>query len=155
MSVLAQALTELEPDERLYLPEIGWLELKRYEGYTGRNPKTGEVIAVKPKWAPFFMAESVTDRSFMTEEERYFWALHGDAPADEERVKVMRFPWLDEISVEIRRQLETGLPAAVPGVGTFAHRTRKSDGRRSCSFSASDELKERLEAACGLASRSL
>ncbi len=28
--------------------------VKEYEGYTGRNPKTGEQIEVKPKVLPFF-----------------------------------------------------------------------------------------------------
>ena len=28
--------------------------VKKYKGYTGRNPKTGEVIKVKPKKLPFF-----------------------------------------------------------------------------------------------------
>ncbi|MFH0724833.1 MAG: HU family DNA-binding protein [Pseudomonadota bacterium] len=30
--------------------------VKEYEGYTGRNPKTGEPVAVKPKKLPFFKA---------------------------------------------------------------------------------------------------
>jgi integration host factor subunit beta len=28
--------------------------VKEYEGYTGRNPKTGEHVTVKPKKLPFF-----------------------------------------------------------------------------------------------------
>lgn len=28
--------------------------VKKYEGYTGRNPKTGKFIQVKPKKLPFF-----------------------------------------------------------------------------------------------------
>jgi len=28
--------------------------VKQYEGYTGRNPKTGDLIEVKPKKLPFF-----------------------------------------------------------------------------------------------------
>ncbi len=28
--------------------------VKEYEGYTGRNPKTGEKVAIKPKKLPFF-----------------------------------------------------------------------------------------------------
>ncbi len=28
--------------------------VKRYEGYTGRNPKTGKLTDVKPKKLPFF-----------------------------------------------------------------------------------------------------
>ena len=30
--------------------------VKEYEGYTGRNPKTGEKVKIKPKKLPFFKA---------------------------------------------------------------------------------------------------
>ena len=30
--------------------------VKEYEGYTGRNPKTGEKVGIKPKKLPFFKA---------------------------------------------------------------------------------------------------
>ncbi|MBL7181418.1 MAG: integration host factor subunit beta [Desulfobacterales bacterium] len=28
--------------------------VKKYKGYTGRNPKTGELVKIKPKKLPFF-----------------------------------------------------------------------------------------------------
>jgi integration host factor subunit beta len=28
--------------------------VKEYDGYTGRNPKTGEKVKIKPKKLPFF-----------------------------------------------------------------------------------------------------
>ena len=37
--------------------EIRWLcsfFIKKYAGYTGRNPKTGEKVKIKPKKLPFF-----------------------------------------------------------------------------------------------------
>ena len=30
--------------------------VKKYKGYTGRNPKTGEKVKIKPKKLPFFKA---------------------------------------------------------------------------------------------------
>ena len=30
--------------------------VKKYRGYTGRNPKTGEIVKVAPKKLPFFKA---------------------------------------------------------------------------------------------------
>ena len=30
--------------------------VKEYEGYTGRNPKTGEKVSIRPKKLPFFKA---------------------------------------------------------------------------------------------------
>lgn len=33
---------------------FGSFHVKEYEGYTGRNPKTGETVQVLPKKLPFF-----------------------------------------------------------------------------------------------------
>jgi integration host factor subunit beta len=44
----------------LWRKETGWIRglgaftVKKYKAYNGRNPKTGEVITVKPKKLPFF-----------------------------------------------------------------------------------------------------
>ena len=40
--------------ERVELRGFGSFAVRSYEGYTGRNPKTGESIEVKPKKLPFF-----------------------------------------------------------------------------------------------------
>ena len=40
--------------ERLEVRGFGSFKLKNYEGYKGRNPKTGDIIKVKPKRLPFF-----------------------------------------------------------------------------------------------------
>jgi integration host factor subunit beta len=39
---------------RVEIRGFGCFEVKHYEGYQGRNPKTGEVLNVKPKVMPFF-----------------------------------------------------------------------------------------------------
>lgn len=39
---------------RVELRGFGSFAVRHYEGYTGRNPKTGESIEVKPKNLPFF-----------------------------------------------------------------------------------------------------
>ena len=44
----------LADEERAEIRGFGSFKVKSYEGYTGRNPKTGEVIEVKPKKLPFF-----------------------------------------------------------------------------------------------------
>jgi integration host factor subunit beta len=37
--------------------------VKKYEGYTGRNPKTGEKVKIKPKKLPFFkVGKELKDR---------------------------------------------------------------------------------------------
>lgn len=40
--------------DRVEIRGFGALSVKKYEAYNGRNPKTGEIIKVKPKKLPFF-----------------------------------------------------------------------------------------------------
>ena len=40
--------------ERVEIRGFGSFKVKHYEGYHGRNPKTGEIIHVAPKKLPFF-----------------------------------------------------------------------------------------------------
>jgi len=50
-----QAMTEtLVQGERIELRGFGSFEVRKYKGYTGRNPKTGKQIRVRPKKLPFF-----------------------------------------------------------------------------------------------------
>ncbi len=48
---MTNALTK---GERVEIRGFGNFKVKHYDGYTGRNPKTGELIQVKPKKMPFF-----------------------------------------------------------------------------------------------------
>ncbi|MFH1082360.1 MAG: HU family DNA-binding protein [Pseudomonadota bacterium] len=40
--------------ERVEIRGLGSFKVKQYDGYRGRNPKTGEIIKVTPKKLPFF-----------------------------------------------------------------------------------------------------
>lgn len=40
--------------ERVEIRGLGSFKVKSYDGYKGRNPKTGEIINVAPKKLPFF-----------------------------------------------------------------------------------------------------
>jgi integration host factor subunit beta len=40
--------------DRVEIRGLGSFKVKNYGGYTGRNPKTGKQIKVKPKKLPFF-----------------------------------------------------------------------------------------------------
>jgi len=44
----------LAKGDRVEIRGFGSLKVKHYDGYTGRNPKTGEIVEVKPKKLPFF-----------------------------------------------------------------------------------------------------
>ncbi len=41
---------------RIEIRGFGSFKMKEYGGYTGRNPKTGVKVEVKPKKMPFFRA---------------------------------------------------------------------------------------------------
>ena len=49
-----QMATALEKGDRVEIRGLCSLYIKEYEGYTGRNPKTGEPVTVAPKKLPFF-----------------------------------------------------------------------------------------------------
>ena len=40
--------------DRVEIRGLGSFKVKHYDGYSGRNPKTGKQIKVKPKKLPFF-----------------------------------------------------------------------------------------------------
>ena len=48
---ISNALTN---NERVEIRGLCSFFVKRYKGYTGKNPKTGKPIKVKPKKLPFF-----------------------------------------------------------------------------------------------------
>ncbi|MCF8106556.1 MAG: integration host factor subunit beta [Desulfohalobiaceae bacterium] len=44
----------LKNGKRVEIRGFGSFKIKEYQGYTGRNPSTGELVKVKPKKLPFF-----------------------------------------------------------------------------------------------------
>ena len=46
----------LAKDERVEIRGLYSFYVRSYESYTGRNPKTGEIVTIKPKRLPFFKA---------------------------------------------------------------------------------------------------
>jgi integration host factor subunit beta len=46
--------TALVDGDRIEVRGFGSFVVKEYKGYTGRNPKTGELITVRGKRLPFF-----------------------------------------------------------------------------------------------------
>jgi integration host factor subunit beta len=43
-------------EQRVEIRGLGSFKIKNYQGYAGRNPKTGAVVSVAPKKLPFFRA---------------------------------------------------------------------------------------------------
>ncbi|MEK6608555.1 MAG: HU family DNA-binding protein [Myxococcota bacterium] len=44
----------LKRGERIEIRGLGSFEVRSYKAYEGRNPRTGQPVAVKPKRLPFF-----------------------------------------------------------------------------------------------------
>ena len=49
-----QMTSALANGERVEIRGLCSFYVKKYEAYTGRNPKTGEQLKIKPKKLPFF-----------------------------------------------------------------------------------------------------
>jgi integration host factor subunit beta len=45
---------ELKNGGRIEIRGFGSFTVREYNAYNGRNPKTGKIVAVKPKRSPFF-----------------------------------------------------------------------------------------------------
>lgn len=55
VNIIFDAMSEtLTNGDRIEIRGFGSFIIKEYKAYMGRNPKTGEVIRVKPKRLPFF-----------------------------------------------------------------------------------------------------
>jgi integration host factor subunit beta len=55
VNTIFDAMTDaMVSGERIEIRGFGSFVVNDYKAYTGRNPKTGEAIAVKPKKLPFF-----------------------------------------------------------------------------------------------------
>jgi integration host factor subunit beta len=55
-TILKSTEAALKHGDRVELRGFGTFEVRDYEAYTGRNPKTGEAVQVAAKRAPFFKA---------------------------------------------------------------------------------------------------
>ncbi|HOU55058.1 MAG TPA: HU family DNA-binding protein [Myxococcota bacterium] len=53
-AIFDQMVDALKRGERIEIRNFGNFIVKEYDGYEGRNPKTGEKVVVPPKRLPFF-----------------------------------------------------------------------------------------------------
>jgi len=47
-------MDSMKKGDRIEIRGFGSFTVREYDGYTGRNPKTGEAKEIKPKRLPFF-----------------------------------------------------------------------------------------------------
>jgi len=52
--ILDSMISALNDGDRIEIRGFGSFEVRHYKGYSGRNPRTGETVDVKPKRLPFF-----------------------------------------------------------------------------------------------------
>jgi len=64
VDIIFQSMTEsLALEERVDIRGFGTFKVKEYEGYIGRNPKTGTAVSVAPKRLPNFkVGKSLKER---------------------------------------------------------------------------------------------
>ena len=55
-AVFEQMIDAMTRGERIEVRNFGNFTVKKYSGYEGRNPKTGDKVKVPPKRLPFFKA---------------------------------------------------------------------------------------------------
>ena len=53
-AVFEQMIDAMKRGGRIEIRNFGNFTVKRYDGYIGRNPKSGEKVQVPPKRLPFF-----------------------------------------------------------------------------------------------------
>lgn len=53
-TILGTMTESLASGDNIEIRGFGSFQVRKYEPYTGRNPKTGEQLLVKPKKLPFF-----------------------------------------------------------------------------------------------------
>ena len=53
-TILASMADALKNGDNVEIRGFGSFSIRKHNSYTGRNPKTGETITVKPKKSPFF-----------------------------------------------------------------------------------------------------
>ncbi len=49
-----EMVSALSKGDRVEIRGLGSFNVRKYKAYTGRNPKTGEKVKIKPKKLPFF-----------------------------------------------------------------------------------------------------
>lgn len=60
VDIIFQSMTEsLAMDDRVDIRGFGTFKVKKYDGYVGRNPKTGAAVSVEPKRLPNFKVGKV------------------------------------------------------------------------------------------------
>ena len=53
-TVFGVMMESLEKGDRIEIRGFGSFKVKHFKNYKGRNPKTGQIVEVRPKKVPFF-----------------------------------------------------------------------------------------------------
>lgn len=55
-TIFSSMEASLARGDRIEVRGFGSFEIRHYDGYAGRNPRTGDAVEVRPKRLPFFKA---------------------------------------------------------------------------------------------------
>ena len=55
-TIIGSMIDAMVEERRIEIRNFGNFTIKHYEGYTGRNPRSGDAVVVSPKRLPFFKA---------------------------------------------------------------------------------------------------
>jgi nucleoid DNA-binding protein len=106
-------LLTCEPATWLRFPGVGWLTVKEYKAYRGRDPQTGDpVVAPGPKWMPFFIVDGALKDELNGRPPR-------SADPDAEPMKEVQVRAVDALARQLRATLLAGENVAIAGLGTF------------------------------------
>jgi nucleoid DNA-binding protein len=132
LDAFLQALSTSPRDRWVVLPGVGWLTVKHYKAYEGRNPRTGADILVPEKRLPYFTSDPELDRALAglppsdlaipDDRTRYLRAIRPDGDEyedDEDPTTMTRTPGAETIADQIRSRLCAGEAADIPGLGVF------------------------------------
>lgn len=67
-AVFSAMASGLQEGKRVELRGFGTFHVREYDGYLGRNPRTGEAVSVSPKRMPFFRAGKETREAVNNEQ---------------------------------------------------------------------------------------
>ena len=138
----------LEPQHALYLDDVGWFQLRRYEAYEGRNPRTGERVFVPAKSLLMFTPDGNL-LSVLNGRPREDLGDPTDGAPD---VVIHRHDWARPIANRILEELFTTGVSQIAGFGTLRVERRELENvagpisENRVLWEISDELRTRLTA---------
>lgn len=112
---LLRAIETLPADDALYLDDVGWFQIRRYEAYEGKNPRTNERVHVPAKTLVMFEADGNLLNILNGRPREDL----GDPTQSNRNNKIQRHAWAKPLASWINNELLTRRTATVADFGTL------------------------------------